>query len=197
MDLRNEKILQRQPGGAVAPGAPAGSEAAAPPVSGGIRQPRYCGDIGLKIRGDGVWLYRDSPIARYELVKLFSTVLHKEEDGRTYLITPAEKVDVAVEDAPFLAIAMQVHGAGRTQQLIFETNVGDAVACGPAHPLRFSRAGQGGGLKPYLLVRGRLEALVARSLVYDLVDLSVTAHVDGGEVPGVWSGGAFFALQSD
>jgi hypothetical protein len=130
-------------------------------------------------------------------VKLFSTVLHKEEDGRTYLITPAEKVDVAVEDAPFLAIAMHVHDAGRAQQLIFETNVGDAVACGPAHPLRFSRAAQGGGLKPYLLVRGRLEALVARSLVYDIVDLSVTAHVDGSEAPGVWSGGVFFALQPD
>ena len=99
--------------------------------------PPYCGDIGLKIRRDGTWLYRDSPIRRPALVKLFAGVLRKDEDARTYLVTPAEKVDVEVEDAPFLAVEMEASGAGREQQLVFRTNVDDVVACGPEHPLRF------------------------------------------------------------
>jgi hypothetical protein len=197
MDRRKVKIQQAGPDGAASGVATSGPQSGSVQSSAGTRQPRYCGDIGLRIRADGVWLYRDSPIARHDLVKLFAGVLQKEASGRSYLVTPAEKVDVTVDDAAFIAIGMQAHGAGRTQQLIFETNVGDVVLCGPANPLRFSHASQGGGLKPYLLVRGRLEALVARALVYDLVDLAVTAHVDGGEVLGVWSGGAFFTLQPD
>ena len=135
--------------------------------------PPYCGDIGLKIRRDGTWLYRDSPIGRPALVKLFAGVLRKDADGRTYLVTPAEKVDVEVEDAPFLAVEMEVGGKGRAQQLTFRTNVDDVVACGPQHPLRFAEQEPGRGLKPYVLVRGRLEALLTRALLHDLVALAV------------------------
>jgi hypothetical protein len=157
--------------------------------------PPYCGDIGLKIRRDGSWAYRDSPIGRPALVKLFAGVLRKDADGRTYLVTPAEKVDVEVEDAPFLAVDMQVQGADRQQQLVFRTNVDDVVACGPDHPLRFAEQQPGGGLKPYLLVRGRLEALLTRALVHDLVALAVEQPAEGGRMPGVWSGGVFFPFQ--
>jgi uncharacterized protein len=159
------------------------------------RPPLSCGEIGLKIRADGVWLYRGSPIRRDALVKLFAGVLHKEPDGRTYLVTPAEKVDVAVEDAAFLAVAMDVRGSGRAQELVFTTNVGDLVLCGPAHPLRFAVQAPGGGLKPYVLVRGALEALVSRALVYDLAELAVEETRKGRKLPGVWSGGAFFAME--
>ena len=157
-------------------------------------QPPYCGDIGLKIRADGVWLYCDSPIRREALVGLFASVLRKDADGRTYLVTPAEKVDVQVEDAPFLAVAMEVGGEGREQNLIFTTNVGDAVACGRQHPLRFAVQEPGGGLKPYALVRGRLEALLTRALAFDLAALRVDEIRDGRPVSGVWSGGEFFAF---
>ncbi len=92
--------------------------------------PPYCGDIGMRIRADGVWLYQNSPIGRKPLVRLFSTVLRKDADGRTYLVTPAEKVDVTVDDAPFLAVEMQVEGDGREQVLTFRTNVDDIVRCG-------------------------------------------------------------------
>ena len=126
--------------------------------------PPYCGDIGLKICADGIWVYRDRPIRREGLIKLFASVLSKDVDGRTYLVTPAEKVDVEVEDAPFLAVEMEVHGSGTGQELIFRTNVDDIVRCGPEHPLRFSVQERSGGLKPYLHVRGRLEALVTRAL---------------------------------
>jgi hypothetical protein len=162
-----------------------------------INRQRHCGDIGLRIRADGVWLYRESPINRQALVKLFAGVLRKEEDGRTYLVTPVEKVDVTVDDAPFLAVAMQVQDAGRAQSLSFETNLGDMVACGNAHPLRFARAEPSGGLKPYVLVRGRLEALLTRSLVYDLAELVVTEAIDGREISGVWSAGSFFPLETN
>src|SRR5262245_58578404 len=92
--------------------------------------PPYCGDIGLKICRNGDWLYQGSAIGRPALVKLFAGVLRKDADGRTYVVTPAEKVDVEVEDAPFMAVEMSAEGRGRAQQLVFRTNVDDVVACG-------------------------------------------------------------------
>jgi uncharacterized protein len=155
--------------------------------------PPHCGDIGLKIRADGVWLYRESPIARPALVKLFAGVLRRDADGRYYLVTPAEKIEVAVEDAPFLAVEMEVASSGRDQSLIFRTNVDDIVTVGPEHPLRFAIEEKTQGVKPYILVRGRLEALLTRALNYELIDLALEAHTCGGSL-GVWSGGGFFAL---
>jgi uncharacterized protein len=154
--------------------------------------PPYCGDIGMHIRSDGVWFYQGSPIGRMSLVKLFAGVLRKDDDGRHYLVTPAEKVDVAVDDAPFLAVEMEVRRSGREQSLAFRTNVDDIVEAGPEHPIRFVVEPGSEGLKPYLLVRGRLEALVTRALYYDLVELAVAG--DEGRL-GLWSGGAFFPMQ--
>ncbi|MEI9902026.1 MAG: DUF1285 domain-containing protein [Hyphomicrobium sp.] len=159
--------------------------------------PPYCGDIGLKILHDGTWLYQGSPIGRPALVKLFAGVLRKDADGRTYLVTPAEKIDVEVEDAPFLAVEMEVQGARRAQQLVFRTNVDDIVACGLEHPLHFREQQPGGGLKPYVHVRGRLEALLTRALLHDLVALAVEEPREGARVLGVWSAGAFFPLAAD
>ena len=99
--------------------------------------PPYCGDIGMSIKADGTWFYQGSPIGRAPLVKLFASILRRDADGRYYLVTPAEKVDVAVADAPFLAVEMQVDGVGSAQQLTFRTNVDDVVVCGPGRPLRF------------------------------------------------------------
>ena len=152
--------------------------------------PPYCGDIGLRIRSDGVWLYRDSPIGRPALVKLFAGVLRKDTDGRHYLVTPAEKIDIAVDDAPFLAVEMEVRGSGAEQRLVFRSNVDDIVEAGPEHPLRFAIEPETGGLKPYLLVRGRLEALATRALAYDLAELA--AEEERGL--GLWSGGRLFRM---
>jgi hypothetical protein len=155
--------------------------------------PPYCGDIGMRVRADGVWLYQNSPIGRIALVKLFASVLRKDADGRHYLVTPAEKIDIAVDDAPFLAVEMQVTGSGRGRTLTFRTNVDDIVEAGPAHPMRFEVEAGSGGLKPYVLVRGRLEALVTRALYYDLVELAVE---EPGRGLGLWSGGTFFPMQA-
>lgn len=153
--------------------------------------PPYCGDIGLSISRDGQWHYQGSVIPRPALVRLFARVLRRDEDGRFYLVTPTEKVDVAVADAPFLAVEMQVAGGGRAQSLLFRTNVDDVVKCGPEHALRFVEGDPDHGLKPYLHVRGRLEALVTRALVYDLVEHAVAGP--GGAL-GLWSDGRFFPL---
>ena len=152
--------------------------------------PPYCGDIGLAIRADAVWEYRGSPIGRPALVKLFARVLRRDADGRTYLVTPAEKVDVTVADAPFLAVEMAVQADGRGQEITFRTNVDDLVPLGPEHPLRIARDAAG-GLKPYVRVRGRLEALLTRALTYDLAELTVEV----GDALGVWSRGRFFELE--
>jgi uncharacterized protein len=151
--------------------------------------PPYCGDIGLRIEADGTWLYRGSPIGRPALVKLFSSVLRKDADGKTYLVTPDEKVDVAVADAPFLAVEMEVSGTPPHQDIVFRTNVDDVVVCGPAHPLRFAVDEETGGIKPYVHVRGRLEALVTRSLTHELLQLAVDT-----EPAGVRSGGVLFLI---
>jgi uncharacterized protein len=154
--------------------------------------PPYCGDIGMAIRADGVWMYQNSPIGRMPLVKLFANVLRRDADGKHYLVTPAEMVDVAVADAPFLAVELEIQDAGPTQTLVFRTNVDDIIACGPEHPLHFVEEPHSGGLKPYLRVRGRLEALVTRALYYDLVELA-EAGPDGILV--LRSAGAAFRLE--
>lgn len=159
--------------------------------------PPYCGDIGLRIGRDGTWYYRDSPIGRPAMVKLFARVLRRDDDGRHYLVTPAEKVDVFVEDAPFLAVEMQVDGEGREQVITFRTNVDDLIVCGPDHPIHFRTEDGSGGLKPYVRVRGRLEALLTRAVTAELVDLALGESAgDGGGngVPAVRSGGMAFAL---
>jgi hypothetical protein len=170
-----------------------------PPVE--TWNPPYCGDIGMAIKADGTWFYQGSPIGRMPLVKLFARVLRRDEDGRHYLVTPVEKVDVAVEDAPFLAVEMEVRGQGADQELIFRTNVDDIVTCGPDHPIRFEREAGSGGLKPYVRVRGRLDALVTRALYYDLVELALANEErpagTSPDVPGLWSGGNFFAMTPD
>ena len=155
--------------------------------------PPYCGDIGLKIRADGVWFYQGSPIGRPALVKLFASILRKDRDGKTYLVTPAEKVDVEVADAHFLAVEMAVLGTGAEQVLTFRTNVDDVVQVNAAHPMRFVYQEPDGGLKPYICVRGRLEALVTRAVYADLVALAEVPRPN--TKPGIWSGGVWWPME--
>jgi hypothetical protein len=157
--------------------------------------PDFCGDLDMEIRADGTWFYLGTPIGRMPLVQLFSTVLRKDEDGKTYLVTPVEKVGIRVVDAPFVAVEMNVSGAGDDQVITFRTNVGDEVEAGPEHPLRFVDEDETGGLKPYLLVRGRLEALVARPVMYELVEHGEEIEIDGRAMFAVRSKGAVFPVM--
>lgn len=183
-----------------AAGGLAGLERAAREASGrGIPpverwNPEFCGDLDIRIGSDGTWYYLGSPIGRKPLVRLFSTVLRKDADGRTYLVTPVEKIGIRIDDAPFLAVEMAVERADERQVIGFRTNVDDYVEVDADHPLRFEREAGSGGLKPYVLVRGRLEALVTRPVFYDLVELGEEQETDGGRMFGVRSHGAFFPM---
>lgn len=163
-----------------------------PPVH--LWNPPFCGDIDMRIASDGTWYYLGSPVGRKELVKLFASVLRYDEDGVHYLVTPVEKCSVTVEDAPFVAIRMTVSGGGRDQVICFETGVEDHVCVDDAHPLRFETEKDTDGLKPYVLVRARLEALVNRALFYDLVALGVVEPFKDDDWFGVWSSGIFWPM---
>lgn len=158
--------------------------------------PPFCGDLDMRIARDGTWYYLGSPIGRKPMVKLFSTVLRHDDDGRYYLVTPVEKIGITVDDAPFVAVEMTVHGNGRDQVLTFRTHVDDEVMAGPAHPIRVETDPETGEPSPYVLVRDRLEALIARSVFYDLVERGENHDLDGVETFGVWSAGEFFPIGS-
>ncbi len=159
-------------------------------------EPDYCGAIDMRIAADGSWYYMGTPINREALVRLFSTVLRHDADGGFYLVTPVEKIGITVEDAPFMAVEMHAEGTGKGQTLTFRTNVGDVVVTGAEHPIRFALEADTGGLKPYIHVRGRLEAKLARPLLYELAELAVEREDETGETRfGVWSGGSFFAMD--
>ncbi len=158
-------------------------------------EPEFCGDLDMEIKRDGTWFYMGTPIGRAPLVQLFSTVLRKDADGKTYLVTPVEKVGIRVEDAPFVAVELNVSGAGDTQVMTFRTNVGDVVEAGPKNPLRFEDEDETGGLKPYLLVRGRLEALVARPVMYELASHGEEIEIDGVTMFAVRSHGEVYPIM--
>ncbi|HTU10328.1 MAG TPA: DUF1285 domain-containing protein [Allosphingosinicella sp.] len=149
--------------------------------------PTHCGDSEMRIARDGTWYHQGSPIGRPAMVRLFSTILRREPDGSFVLVTPAEKLDIAVEDAPFVAVEVRSEGEGKGRTLAFRLNTGDLVVAGPAHRLRFEA-----GPHPYVEVRKGLDALVARSVYYELAEIALA---EGAEPPGVWSEGVFFPLE--
>lgn len=168
----------------------AGATKGLPPVH--LWNPPFCGDLDMRIASDGTWFYLGTPIGRPALVRLFSTVL-KREDGKYFLVTPVEKVGIRVDDAPFLAVEMTKEAAEGSTRLRFRTNVDDWVDCDAAHRLRFEPSAEG-GLTPYLHVRADLWAKLTRTLYYDLVDIGEERMVDGRAMFGVASGGEFFAM---
>ena len=155
--------------------------------------PPFCGDLDMRIGTDGTWFYMKTPIGRPALVKLFASILKREGD-KYFLVTPVEKCGIQVEDAPFLAVEMNIEKPADKRVLHFRTNVDDWVACGPEHPLRFEPEPGTGGLKPYLHVRRNLWAKVTRTLFFDLVELGEERNVGGKPMFGVVSMGSFFAM---
>ncbi len=154
--------------------------------------PDHCGDSEMRIARDGTWYHQGSPIGRAAMVRAFSRILRREPDGGYVLVTPVEKLDIAVEDAPFVAVEMKAEGEGRHATLAFRLNTGELVTASADHPLRFEEKDD--GPHPYLRVRGGLEALVTRALYYELAE---RALADASDPPGVWSAGAFFPLAPD
>jgi hypothetical protein len=147
----------------------------------------------IRIAADGTWYYQGTPINRMGLVKLFAGVLRRDEAGDYWLVTPAERGRITVEDAPFLAVELDSVEEGEDQVLTFRTNLDHRFEAGPDHPIRVSVNPGSGEPRPYILVANGLEALIVRSVFYDLVD---RAEERNGRI-GVWSKGVFFALDGD
>ncbi|KQT18703.1 hypothetical protein ASG40_16715 [Methylobacterium sp. Leaf399] len=155
--------------------------------------PAHCGTIDMRIAADGTWFHEGAPIRRPAMVKLFASILRCEEDGGIVLVTPAERVAIAVEDAPFVAVDMAVEGEGDDRRIVVRTNVDDVVSVDAEHRLRFEEVA-GGGLKPYVHVRRGLWARVTRALTYDLVALGEEREVDGAPWFGIAAGGVFHPI---
>lgn len=156
--------------------------------------PEHCGSIDIRIAADGEWHHEGAKIRRPELVRLFSRILRRDDDGFV-LVTPAEKLSIQVDDAPFLAVEMIRDGGGRDQRLAFRTNVGDHVIADADHPITMrERPGHDGVAAPYVEIRSGLEALIARPVYYEMAELAEEKD-DGGGL-GVWSRGSFFALEN-
>lgn len=165
----------------------AGETRAVPPVE--RWNPAFCGDIDIVIEADGTWRHEGARMTREALVKLFASVLRKDEDGETYLVTPAERMRIKVMDAPFVAVRADRAGEGPEQTIAFTSNMGDVVVAGPAHPIRVV-TGANDEPRPYVLVRGRLEARILRAPFFELAEW---AEEKDGRLR-LWSGGAAFDL---
>ena len=151
--------------------------------------PPFCGDLDMRIARDGTWFYLGTPIGRFELVRLFSSILKKEGE-KYFLVTPVEKVGLVVEDAPFVAVDFHAEGEGQAQVLTFRTHVGDQTVAGPENPIRVERDPETGEPAPYVHVRAGLEALIDRKSFYRLAEIG--AHHEG--MFGLWSSGTFFPM---
>ncbi|HWC55857.1 MAG TPA: DUF1285 domain-containing protein [Sphingomicrobium sp.] len=153
--------------------------------------PERCGHSGMRIARDGRWYHQGEPIRRPAMVRLFSTVLRREADGRHVLVTPVEKLEIDVESTAFRAVEMQSEGEGRNRRIAFRLDSGDAVIVDADHPLRIVETDQ--GYSPRVLVRRGLEAELTRPLYYELADLALA---ESAERPGIWSSGTFFPLEN-
>lgn len=162
-----------------------------PPVH--LWNPPFCGDIDMRIARDGTWYYLGTPIGRAPMVRLFSTIL-KREDGKFFLVTPVEKVGITVDDAPFVAVDFTAEGSGPGQRLTFLTNVGDRATADADHALRFARDPATGEPSPYVMIRAGLEALIDRKSFYRLAELGSVRREGGADWFGLWSGGRFFPM---
>ncbi|MEM9121670.1 MAG: DUF1285 domain-containing protein, partial [Pseudomonadota bacterium] len=134
--------------------------------------PPFCGDIDMRIARDGTWFYEGTPIGRPALVRLFSTILRFDEDGKYYLVTPVEKVGIQVDDAPFVGVRIDRQDGEHGAEIMVTTNVGDTMVIDRALPLRVTLAPRTQEPSPYVLVRHNLEALLSRPAFYELVALS-------------------------
>ena len=153
--------------------------------------PPFCGDMDMEIRADGTWFYMGTPIGRPAMVRLFSSVL-KREDGKYYLVTPVEKLGIRVEDAPFVAVDVDIFDQDGDGRLRFTTHIGEEIEAGPDNAIRVVIADDGTP-RPYLHVRRGLEALIDRKSFYRLAE---AARPDAHGRMSVRAQGAIFALET-
>lgn len=152
-------------------------------------------EFGLRIARDGTWYYRGSAIQRKELVCLFASVLKRQEDGSYWLETPVERGRIQVDDVPFVAVELFWRECEGRQCLTFRTNLDEMVTADWDHPIRIHLDPRTREPHPYVTIRQGIEARIGRAVFYELVALAQEERVDGRQVLGVWSEGAFFPID--
>ena len=157
--------------------------------------PKYCGDIDMRIASDGTWFYCGSPINRKKLVKLFSSILIKE-NNKYFLITPVEKVGIIVDDAPFIANDFEKITENNKSYLVFFTNIDETIVLSKKNPFRISINDKTQEPSPYIMVRKNIEAKIDRKSFYRLLDLAEYSLVKGQEWLGIHSDSTFFPIIS-
>jgi hypothetical protein len=150
----------------------------------------------IRIARDGTWYHEGRPIGRPALVRLFASVLKRDAAGDYWLVTPAERGRIAVEDAPFVAVALEARGAGEQQELVFRTNLDQMATAGADHPIRVAFDPDTGEPGPYIRIKDNLEARINRPVWYELVERGVERDCQGEIQFGIWSRGTFFPLGS-
>lgn len=157
--------------------------------------PELSGEMDLRISRDGQWIYKGEPVSREAIVKLFSTILRREDDSQYYLLTPVEKWQIQVEDTPLLAHSLEVEGAGEQQVIKLTTNVGEILEVGDEHPLKIDHYEDSGQPRPVIRVRHGVDARLVTAAYYDLAEHVVEQTVDGKPVLGVFSNGNFYKID--
>lgn len=160
--------------------------------------PPLSGDIDIRIDRDGHWYHEGSEIKRFELARLFSTILKREGDDY-FLVTPVEKWRIQVEDAPFVVVDFSRRGSGDEQSLIFKTYTDDIVVADADHPIWLehhkTEAGAADEPAPYIMVRNNLPALISRNVYYHLIDMALEAHNASSDRVEIKSEGQVFSLS--
>ena len=156
--------------------------------------PDYCGEMDMVIKADGSWWHEGSRITRRGLIDLFASILRKDADGETYLVTPVEKIKIVVERAHFIAVRVDMEGEGEDQRIFFTTNLDEVIEAGPDSPIRVETDIDSLEPTPFVGVRGRLEASLNRPVFYELVENAVERDTPDGMQLGVWAGKMFFPL---
>jgi uncharacterized protein len=150
-------------------------------------QPEKSGDSEMRIASDGRWFHQGGEISRPAMIRAFSSLLRCEPDGSYWLVTPQEKLIIAVDDAPFIAVEMRSEGAGQARSIGFRLNSDDLVIAGDANRIELRPL-------PYLHVRGGLWAKLARAVYYEFAEAAID---EGHQPPGLWSGGVFFPIGEE
>lgn len=150
-------------------------------------EPANTGDSDMRIASDGKWFHQGGEITRPAMVRAFSSLLRRDDDGQHWLVTPQQKLSIIVEDVPFIAVELQSEGEGSERSLAFRLNSDDLVFADTDHIIEMRD-----GLL-YVHVRGGMWAKLARPVYYELANLALA---ENPEDPSIWSKGAQFPLAS-
>jgi len=153
--------------------------------------PTSISDSKMQILADGRWFHDDGEIKRIAMIRAFSSLLRKDDDG-FWLVTPYEKQSIIVEDAPFITTEMHNEYFGKDRQISFRLNSDDIICANAEHPIVMQALPNNNIPLPYIHVRDGMMAKMSRAIYYELCDIAIK---ESTEPIGIWSNDIFFSLE--